>query len=131
VSDTRCLLDASAVLAWLFRERGEQVVDRLLEHAALSTVNLAEVLYRAGEEGMRTANIQRDLEGLGLQMVSFTDQDARLVQEVRGADRRARARISFAACCCLATGLRMNLPVVGGDQVWETLRLGVEVHPLH
>jgi PIN domain nuclease of toxin-antitoxin system len=32
--------------------------------------------------------------------------------------------------CCLATGLRLNLPVVGGDQAWERLRLGIDVHPI-
>jgi ribonuclease VapC len=130
MSATRCLLDASAVLAWLFRERGEQVVDRLLEHSALSTVNLAEVLYRAEEEGMQTANLTRDLEGLGIRIVPFTDEDAKLVREVRGTARRQGGRISFADCCCLATGLRLNLPVVGGDQTWEALRLGIEIHPL-
>jgi hypothetical protein len=30
VTAPRCVLDASAVLAWLFRERGEQVADALL-----------------------------------------------------------------------------------------------------
>lgn len=130
MSASRCLLDASAVLAWLFRERGEQVVDRLIEHAALSAVNLAEVLYRAEEEGMPTASLQRDLEGLGMRFIPFTDKDAELVREVRAAAKRQRRRISFADCCCLATGLRLNLPVVGGDQAWEGLRLGVEIHPL-
>jgi hypothetical protein len=27
-------------------------------------------------------------------------------------------------------GIRLNLPVVGGDQAWEALRPGVDVHPL-
>jgi bifunctional DNA-binding transcriptional regulator/antitoxin component of YhaV-PrlF toxin-antitoxin module len=29
-----------------------------------------------------------------------------------------------------ATGLRLNLAVVGGDQAWERLRLGIDVHPI-
>jgi ribonuclease VapC len=126
----RCVLDASAVLAWLFRERGEQLVDRMLEHAAMSTVNLAEVLYRADEEGMPTEGLQHDLEALGVQVVPFTDEDARLLVEVRRAARRQGLRLSLADCCCLATGVRLNLPVVGADQAWEALRLGIEVVPL-
>jgi ribonuclease VapC len=126
----RCVLDASAVLAWLFGERGERIVDRMLEHAAISTVNLAEVLYRADEEGMATEALQRDLEALGVQVVPFLDEDARLLVEIRRTARRQSVRLSLADCCCLATGARLNLPVVGGDQAWESLRVGVEVVPL-
>jgi ribonuclease VapC len=126
----RCVLDASAVLAWLFGERGERIVDRMLEHAAISTVNLAEVLYRADEEGMPTEGLQRDLEALGVRVVPFVDEDARLLVEVRRGARRQGVRLSLADCCCLATGLRLDVPVVGGDQAWESLRLGVEVIPM-
>ena len=118
------------MLAWLFRERGEQLVDRMLEHAAISTVNLAEVLYQADEEGMPTEGLQRDLEALGVRVVPFTDEDARLLVEVRRVARRQGLRISLADCCCLATGVRLNLPVVAADQAWEALRVGVEVVPL-
>jgi ribonuclease VapC len=125
-----CVLDASAVLAWLFGEPGEQAVDRMLEQAALSTVNLAEVLYRADEEGMPAEALQRDLEALGVRVVPFLDEDARLLVEVRRTARRQGVRLSLADCCCLATGIRLDLPVVGADQAWESLRLGVEVLPL-
>jgi ribonuclease VapC len=118
------------VLAWLFRERGEQLVDRMLEHAAISTVNLAEVLYRADEEDMATESLQDDLEALGVEVVPFVDEDARLLVEVRRTARRQGLRLSLADCCCLATGVHLNLPVVGADQAWESLRLGVEVVPL-
>jgi ribonuclease VapC len=126
----RCVFDASAVLAWLFVERGERIVDRMLEHAAISTVNLAEVLYRADEEGMLTDALERDLEALGVQVVPFVNEDARLLVEVRRTARLQGVRLSLADCCCLATGLRLNLPVVGGDQAWESLQVGVEVVPL-
>jgi ribonuclease VapC len=126
----RFVLDASAVLAWLFGERGEEVVDEMLEHAVISTVNLAEVLYRADEEGMATGALQRDLEALGVQVAPFLGEDARRLVEVRRTARRQEARLSLADCCCLATGIRFGLPVVGADQVWTSLRLGVEVIPL-
>ena len=37
--------------------------------------------------------------------------------------------LSLADCRCLATGIRLELPVVGGDMAWRDLRLGVDVHP--
>jgi ribonuclease VapC len=125
----RCVLEASAVLAWLFGERGEQLVDRMLEQAAVSTVNLAEVLYRADEEGMAIERLQRDLEALEVRVVLFVDEDARLLVEVRRTARRQGLRLSLADCCCLATGVRLDLPVVADPGV-GVLRIGVGVVPL-
>lgn len=124
-----CVLDASAVLAWLFGEGGAETVEKVLGVSALSTVNLAEVLYRADEEGMKTGSLEEDLVSLGLSVEPFTSEDAHLVEEVRRVARRSGARLALADCCCLATGIRLNLPVVGGDQAWESLRLGIEVRP--
>jgi ribonuclease VapC len=126
----RGVMDASALLAWLFQEGGEELVDRMLEQAAISAVNLAEVLYRSDEAGMDTDDLEQDLTALGLRIVPFTSGEARLVPEVRRAARRERQRLSLADCCCLATGVHLDLPVVGGDQAWESLRLGIDVHPI-
>ena len=124
-----CVVDASAVLAWLFDERGADAVEKVLGASALSAVNLAEVLYRCDEMGMATGNLQRDMEALGVQVEPFGAADAQLVEEVRRAGRRHSVRLSLADCCCLATGIRLDLPVVGGDEAWRHLRLGVDVHP--
>jgi PIN domain nuclease of toxin-antitoxin system len=126
---TSCVVDASAILAWLFNERGAEVVDRLLDSAALSTVNLAEVLHRCDEEGMATSSLERDLRGLGVAVEPFTAADARIVKDVRRVGRRARTRVSLGDCCCLATGVRMNLPVIASDRAWERLNLAIEIRP--
>ena len=126
----RCVLDTSAALAWIFRERGAQAVERILRHAALSTVNLAEVLYRADDVGMATKSLADELEAVGVRFFPFTEEDAGLAEEVHRTARRELPPISLADCCCLATGIRLNLPVVGGDQAWEALQLGIDVHPI-
>ena len=117
------------MLAWLFRERGEEAVDRILSVSAMSTVNLAEVLYQAAEHGMDVSDLPESLEAYGVTIAPFTAEDAALVREIRAEALRRRFRLSLADCCCLATGVRLNLPVVGGDQAWEALDLPVEVRP--
>jgi PIN domain nuclease of toxin-antitoxin system len=123
------VLDASAVLAWLFNERGANTVEKVLGASAVSAVNLAEVLYRCDEMGMATGTLQRDIEALGMQVEPFGSSDAHLVEEVRRVGRRQDVRLSLADCCCLATGIRLDLPVVGGDEAWRNLKLGIDVHP--
>ena len=127
---SRCVVDASAVLAWLFQERGASAVDKVLGTSALSAVNLGEVLYRCDEVGMATYAIARDLEAIGVSIEPFGADDAHLVEEVRRVARHHAVRLSLADCCCLATGIRLDLPVVGGDDAWRGLKLGIEVHPI-
>jgi ribonuclease VapC len=129
VTGARFVLDASGVLAWLFRERGHEAVDKVLPFAALSSVNLAEVLYRAAEEGMSTSTLARDLEALGVQIEPFTADDADWVRHVRQLARKAGRPLSLGDACCLATAIRLGVPVVVSDQAWEALDLPVEVHP--
>ncbi len=128
MSDARCLLDASAVLAWLFKEQGEQEVDGALERADLSALNLTEVLYRAAAEGLPTDRLTEDLEALGVRIVPFTAEDAALAAEVKREAARQRIRLSLADCCCLGAGLRLGQQVLTADRVWGRLRLGVDVH---
>lgn len=46
------VLDASALLAYLFEETGHQVVAQYIEDACISTVNLCEVAGRLVRDGV-------------------------------------------------------------------------------
>jgi len=129
LADRRCILDASAILAWVFDERGSEAVEKVLGVSVLSAVNLAEVLYRCDEDGMNTSTLERDLVDLGVQMESFTPVDAHAVMRLRRAARRQKLRLSLADCCCLATAERLNLPVVGADKSWEILNTRLRIEP--
>jgi PIN domain nuclease of toxin-antitoxin system len=129
VSEVRCVVDASAVLAWVFNERGEDTVDRILPYSALSTVNLAEVLYKAAEEGASTNSLPEDLKGYGVTLEPFTVEDARLVEEIKRAARVRGVGLSLGDSCCLATALRLHVAAVGADQAWEALDLAVDIRP--
>jgi hypothetical protein len=49
--DRRVVLDASALRAWVMRERGAGTIDVLLPHALVPVSALVETLYRARERG--------------------------------------------------------------------------------
>src|SRR5271156_132650 len=88
------VLDASALLAYLRNEPGADVVaDAIAGGAAISTVNLAEVLGRATDRGSDPSKLagqmaDRGLLGGAISVESFTDEDAievaRLRPETRG-----------------------------------------------
>jgi ribonuclease VapC len=119
------VLDASALLAWLAQERGAEVVGGYLPRSVVSAVNLSEVLYRGWSLGRNVAALPRRLGHLGLEVEPFTAEDALLATDIFARDRRRV--LSLADRCCLATAIRLDLPVVTDDRAWATLDLGVKV----
>ncbi|HEX7879674.1 MAG TPA: PIN domain-containing protein [Candidatus Eisenbacteria bacterium] len=62
-------LDASALLAWLFREPRWEIVDERLAEGAISTVNLAEVLCRLRRDDFPSHRMRQALEAGPLDIV--------------------------------------------------------------
>jgi ribonuclease VapC len=122
---SEAVLDASAVLAWLVQERGAEVVGRYLSGGVISAVNLSEVLYRGQRLGRDVARLPVRLGHLGLRVEPFTAEDALTATGIYARDRRHV--LSLADRCCLATAVRLELPVVTDDRAWTTLDLGVQV----
>jgi PIN domain nuclease of toxin-antitoxin system len=119
------VLDASALLAWLVQEPGADVVGELLPRAAISAVNLSEVLYRGQSLGRNVATLPARLGHLGLRVEPFTVEDALVATDIFARDRRHL--LSLADRCCLATATRLGLPAVTDDRAWSTLDLGVHI----
>lgn len=133
IRDRRVVIDASALLAWMFRERGADTVGRLLPFSVVPAPNLVEVLYRAPERGHQTApsDLRRHVLAMGVRVEPFGEQDVSRAAALIGQSRAAthRASLSLGDGLCLAVAERLGLPVTGGDQLWATLDLRVPFLP--
>jgi len=120
------VLDASALLAYLHREPGYEIVREAIQKGAvISTVNLAEALGKLKAKGLDPARIGSKLKALGLQDVPFDEADALLVAEL---DPLTRPKgLSLGDRACLALAKRLGLPALTADRAWAELPLGVEV----
>ena len=129
------VLDASALLAYLQRERGsEQVRDAIGEGAAIGAANWAEVLSKlvdAGEDAVALAG-RLEREGLidnAVAVVPLTAEDALAIAQLRQATRAAG--LSLGDRACLALGRRLGLPVLTTDRAWNDLALtGITVRAI-
>lgn len=119
------VLDASAVMAYLLREAGHEVVAAVLEHSAISAVNLSEVLARLYREGIEPRELAGRLAGAGVTVVDFDSAQAVLASKLREDARRQG--MGLADCCCLALALHKALPVVTADRAWHKLGIDVEI----
>jgi len=125
----RAVTDASAVLAWVFDERGADVVERVLPASGISAVNFAEVLHIGSTRRYDPDQLEADLAAYGLRLLPFSGDEARSMLNVKAAETSAGLRLSLADRCCLATAITHDVPAVVSDTAWEALELPIEVQP--
>lgn len=124
---SRSVLDASAVLAVLFNEPGNEVLtDELLAESALSTVNLAEVQSAIVRKGVAPADAWKRARAAAGEIVSFTQDQARVAGSLVAQTRPLG--LSLGDRACLALALETNAPVYTADKSWKKLNLGVTIH---
>jgi len=119
------VLDASALLAFLNQEPGSEVLESLLPHSFISTVNLAEVITKLEERGLWTEQSQTDLEAFGMVIVPFDLEQAVISGKLRSLTKRFG--LSLGDRACLALGTQRNLPVLTTDRIWTQLGISVKV----
>lgn len=124
-ADRGCVLDASALLAFLHGESGRADVERRLEGAVMSAVNWSEVLQKSLARGVETEGLREDLEALGTSIAPFTVEDAEAAARLWLNTRPFGLSIGDRACLTLA--LRLGLPALTADRSWKDLRAGAKI----
>lgn len=118
MSDCAAVLDASAVLALLQREPGEDVVAPLVGRAAWSAVNLCEVAGKLTDRGMPAPAVMDALDALHLTVHDFDSDLGFAAAELR---RLAPAGLSVGDRACLALARRLRLPAITAERAWTRL----------
>ena len=119
------VLDASALLAYLQGEPGGERVKAVLGQAVLSTVNWAEVIGKAREQGVETEGLREDLASLGLTFEPFSTAQAEIAGHLK--ERTKRLGLSLGDRACLSLGYDRCETVYTADRAWQRLSLGFEV----
>lgn len=117
------VVDASAVLAVVFQERGRESVAPALPGASISAVNLAEVMSKMLDRGLSPERIDRQLDELSLAVADFDRNlaiQAALLRKIT-----SHKGLSLGDRACLA--MREKRPVLTADTAWSDLDLPVEV----
>jgi ribonuclease VapC len=111
------VLDASAVLAYLLNEPGEDVVtEAIAADAAMSSINLAEVMTRLVRDGASPNDAEDILAALPVTIHAFDDATALQAGAMVAVTRKFGLSLGDRACLALAR--RENLSVLTGDRVW-------------
>lgn len=120
------VLDASALLALLNQEEGnEQVAELVASGAAISAVNLSEVIAKLSLLGMSESLIREAVEPLGLEVVPFDIDSAYRTALLLGPTKTLGLSLGDRACLALAA--QAGLSAVTADRAWSEVRLDVSV----
>lgn len=119
------VLDASALLALLNDETGSDRVAEVIPGAAISAVNLSEVVAKLTERGMPGQAVRRALAGIELEIHDFVEGSAFRTGFLRSSTRSLG--LSFGDRACIALGQELGAPVLTTDRNWRDLAVGIEI----
>lgn len=119
------VLDASALICLVRREKGWERVGSFGVTALISAVNLVEVVYGLERHGMPLEAIDPALRPVVGRIVAFDDQQAYVAASIHA--RTRDSGLSLADCACLALALSEKAVVVTADKEWKKLRLDIEI----
>lgn len=124
---SKAALDASAILAYLFNERGaERLTPEVLADALVSTVNLAEVQTKLLKMGRSAEDAWIDAHSLGTLAVPYTSEHARIAGDL--ITQTKKYGLSLGDRSCLALAIALNAPVYTTEQIWRDLKVGIPIH---
>jgi PIN domain nuclease of toxin-antitoxin system len=123
--ESEIVFDSSAVLAILKRERGIDRALAVLDKAAISCVNLAEVQTKLIEAGFDRHSAWARIEVLGFRAYPFNKDQAFEAGSLVAVTRPFG--LSLGDRACLALAIERNATVYTTDRSWKNLSLGIEV----
>jgi ribonuclease VapC len=107
------VLDASAVLAYLRQEPGQDVVRDAITGSVMSAANWSEVLQKSLQHGLDHRRVGVLLQTRGVEPVSVEDAET-------AADLwKQRRNLSLADRLCLALAQRLGCEALTADAAWE------------
>jgi ribonuclease VapC len=113
------VLDASALLSYLFREAGHWIVEKYVESACISTVNLSEVAGRFTRDGMDAGLFIQEIQKTSIEIVPFTQIHALYAASL--IPKTKRYGLSLGDRACLALAKKRQSAVLTADTVWTDL----------
>jgi len=119
------VLDASALLAFLFREPGGDRVAAVIEDACISAVNLSEVLGRFARDGHEPDAVFDRLAATSLEIAPFGPEDALIAASLEPITRPLGLSLGDRACLALAQSRKAV--ALTADRTWLKLKAGVRI----
>lgn len=121
----KVVLDASALLALVNQEPGQEVVANLVPRSVISAVNFSELVAKLTEQGIPEKEVQNILAALNLAVIPFDQVQGLMAGYLRPVTKPLG--LSLGDRACLALGLQTQNLVVTADKAWSQLELDLDI----
>ena len=117
------VLDASALLAYLWQEPGHETVAQRIEQSTvmMSSVNLSEVLSRAADKGMSPPAMAALQAALPFEIIPFDRAQAQTAASLRPPTKALG--LSLGDRACLALAIERQAVALTADRVWQAIKI--------
>lgn len=122
---SKIVLNASALLALCFAEKGADVTAKRGKHGMISAVNYCEAVAKCIDKGIPPETLAQAVAMLNLAVIPFGAEHAHVAASFAAPTRTHN--FSFADRACLSTAAVAKCPVLTGDRKWKDVSLGVEI----
>lgn len=121
------VLDASAIIAFLQGEPGDEVVRLALlsGHCVVSAANQAEIIAKSLDRGADPEAIKTILAELAYTVVDIKAEDGMQAGWMRGVSRKIGLSLGDRLCLALAQRLKAN--ILTADRPWLTMAEPLEI----
>ncbi len=121
----KTVIDSSAILALLNKEKGAELVEKKLDGAIISSVNFSEVLVVAARNGFNQTELAELLRNIFPSIIDFDYKQAAIAASLDKITKKYG--LSFGDRACLALAKQENCPAITADKAWKKLDAGVVV----
>lgn len=119
------VIDASAALAYVLEEQGEEEAQDRIAGASISAANWAEVIEKALRADVDAATLRASFEALGAQVLPVEVGHAEYAAHLQEPTRRHG--LSLADRICFALARDLGSPILTADRAWAEIDVGIEV----
>ena len=113
-----CVVDASAILAYAFKEKGAVKVGRWIDRgAAVSALTIQETVSKLRQAGLPKGDAEELCAALGLDVRALDLSLALAAGNMFPLTKRFG--LSHGDRACLALGLALGVPVITADKRWS------------
>ncbi len=124
-SSSTVVLDASAVLAFLQKEGGANVVTAAINDSVISTVNWSEVIKKLLTRNVDVSSIAEKMRSLGLRILPFELVESEMAGAIYMITQESG--LSLADRACLAVATKLDAPAYTTDREWLNVDLDLDI----
>jgi ribonuclease VapC len=119
------VLDSSALLVVILKERGADRVSEALSEAVISAATLTEILSKSHQRGLSTDGSYRRILKFGIEIAPVTALHARIAGEISRAPHELD--LSLGDRLCIALAIALDCELLTSDRGMAEFAAGVPV----